>query len=85
MRQDSTSTLSALASFATLQHILTTRRHEGSVKAAMTFEAFEIELGHAVRGLENELKAAGLARYDVDADAVLSARSETAIIFVHIH
>ena len=71
MRQDSTSTLSDLASFATLQHILTARRHEGSVEAAVTFEAFEVELGHAARSLENELKAADLARYDVDTDAVL--------------
>jgi hypothetical protein len=37
----------------------------------MTFEAFEVEFGHAVRGLENELKAADLARDDVDADAVM--------------
>ena len=37
----------------------------------MTFEEFEVELGQAVRGLENELKAADLARYDVDADAVI--------------
>jgi len=37
----------------------------------MTFEAFEVELGQAVRSLENELKAADLARYDVDAEAVL--------------
>ena len=37
----------------------------------MTFEAFEVELGQAVRGLENELKAADLARYDVDANAVM--------------
>jgi hypothetical protein len=71
MRQDTTSTLSDLASFANLQNILTARRHEGSAEAAMTFEAFEVELGQAVRGLENELKAADLARYDVDADAVL--------------
>lgn len=71
MRQDSTSTVSGLASFATLQHLLTARRHEGSAEAAMTFEAFEVELDHAVRGLENELKALDLARYDVDAAAVL--------------
>ena len=37
----------------------------------MTFEAFEVELGQAVRGLENELKAADLARYDVNANAVM--------------
>jgi hypothetical protein len=71
MRQDNTSTLSGLASFAKLQGLLTARRHEGCAEAPMTFEAFEVELGHAVRGLENELKAADLARYDVDADAVL--------------
>ena len=37
----------------------------------MTFEAFEVELGHAVRDLENERQAADLARYDVAADAVI--------------
>jgi hypothetical protein len=42
----------------------------------MTFEVFEVELGHAVRSLENELKAADLARYDVDAEAVLVAGKE---------
>jgi hypothetical protein len=71
MRQDNTSTLSGLASFAKLQGLLTARRHEGCAEAKMTFEAFEVALGHAVRGLENELKAADLARYDVDADAVI--------------
>src|SRR4029450_1677022 len=71
MRQDSTSALAGLASFAKLQDLLTARRHEGCAEATMTFEAFEVELGHAVRGLENELKAADLARYDVDANAVM--------------
>src|SRR5262249_12751173 len=68
MRQDNTSTLSGLASFAKLQGLLTARRHEGCAEAKMTFEAFEVELGHAVRGLENELKAADLARYEVDTE-----------------
>jgi hypothetical protein len=71
MRQDNTSTLSGLASFAKLQGLLTARRHEGCAEAKMTFEAFEVALGHAVRSLENELKAADLARYDVGADAVI--------------
>ena len=71
MRQDTTSTLSGLASFAILQNLLAARRHAGSEAAKMTFEAFEVELGQAVRGLENELKAADLARYDVDVDVVL--------------
>jgi hypothetical protein len=54
-----------------LENLLTARRLEGSPEAIMTFEAFEVELGHAVRGLENALKAIDLARYDVDADAVM--------------
>ena len=37
----------------------------------MTFEAFEVELGHAVRDLENERQAADL-RYDVAADAAIA-------------
>jgi len=71
MRQDTTSALSDLASFAKLQDLLAARRKADGVVAQMTFEAFEVELGQAVRGLENELKAADLARYDVDATAVI--------------
>jgi len=71
MRQDTTSALAGLASFAKLQDVLAARSHEGCAVAKMTFEAFEVELGQAVRGLETELKAADLARYDVDADAVM--------------
>src|SRR5712692_2468502 len=71
MRQDTTSALSGLASFAKLQELLAARSHAGSVEAMMPFETFEVELGKAVRGLENELKSADLARYDVEADAVL--------------
>src|SRR5262245_52524318 len=71
MCQDTTFTLSGLASFAKLQGLLTARRHEGCTEAKMTFEAFEVELGHAVRDLENELKAADLARDDVAAAAVI--------------
>src|SRR5262244_4448664 len=76
MRQDTTSALSGLTSFARLQDLLTARSHEGSAEALMTFEAFEVELGHAVRGLENELKAADLSRYDLDADAVIVGGTE---------
>ena len=71
MRQNNTSALSGLASFAKLQGLLTARRNEGCAEAKMTFEAFEVALGQAVRGLENELKSVDLARYDVDADAVM--------------
>jgi len=71
MGQDNTSALAGLASFAKLQNLLAACSHEGSAEAMMTFEAFEVALGKAVRDLENELKAAALARYDVDVDAVL--------------
>ncbi len=71
MPQNTTSALSGLASFENLEGLLAARRVEGSPEAMMTFEAFEVELGHAVRSVENELKAADLARYDVDADAVM--------------
>lgn len=69
MSQDTTSALSELARFAPLQDLLVARRHPGSEEAQRTFEAFEVQLGHAVRGLENELQAADLARYDVEAEA----------------
>jgi hypothetical protein len=76
MTQDIMSTLSGLASFAKLQEFLMARSQEGSPEATLTFEAFEVELGHAVRGLENELKAADLSRYDLDADAVIVGGTE---------
>src|SRR5262249_27542430 len=71
MRQDTTSALAGLASFAKLQDLLAARSQEGCAEGKMTFEAFEVALGHAVRGLENELKAADLARYDVEATVVM--------------
>jgi hypothetical protein len=61
MPQDTTSALSGLASFEILEGLLAARRVEGSPEVMMTFEAFEIELGHAVRRVENELKASDLA------------------------
>src|SRR6266702_3505447 len=60
MRQNNTSALSGLASFAKLQGLLTASRDEGCAEAKMTFEAFEVALGQAVRGLENELKSVDL-------------------------
>ena len=71
MRQDNMSALSGLASFTQLQGLLAARSQEGCAVGKRTFEAFEVALGQAVRGLENELKAADLARYDVEADAVM--------------
>jgi hypothetical protein len=71
MRQDTTSALAGLASFAKLQGLLAARSNEDCAEGQMIFEVFEVELGQAVRGLENELKAADLARYDVDANAVM--------------
>lgn len=71
MRENNTSALAGLASFAKWQGLLMARRNEGCAEAKMTFEACEVALGQAVRGLENERKAADLARYDVDADAVM--------------
>src|SRR5262245_16345342 len=71
VRQNTTSALSGLASCVRLQDLLTARSQESSAVASMTFEAFEAELGQAVRSLENELKAADLAGYEVDAEAVL--------------
>ena len=65
------SALSGPASFVRLQDVLTARSQDGFAAAPMTFEAFEVEIGHAVRSLEHELKAADLARSDVDAEAVL--------------
>jgi hypothetical protein len=53
MTQDNMSALSGLASFAKLEELLKARSQEGSTEATLTFEAFEVELGHAMRSLEN--------------------------------
>jgi len=71
MPQDIMPALSGLDSFEQLESLLAARRLDGSPEAMMTFEAFEVELGQAMRRLENERKAVDLARYDVDADAVM--------------
>jgi hypothetical protein len=71
MRQNTMSALAGLASFAQWQDVLAPRSHEGCAEGKRTCEACEGELGHAVRGLANALKAADLARDDVDADAVM--------------
>jgi hypothetical protein len=76
MTQDNMSALSGLASFAKLEELIEARSQEGSTEATLTFEAFEVELGHAIRSLENDLKAIDLARYDMDADAVIVGGQE---------
>ncbi len=76
MTQDNMSALSGLASFAKLEELIEARSQEGSTEATLTFEAFEVELGHAMRSLENDLKAIDLARYDMDADAVIVGGQE---------
>ena len=76
MTQDTTSELSSLASFATLQELVAARGQEGTPEAILTFEAFEVQLGHAMRNVENDLKAIDLARYDIDADAVIVGGQE---------
>ena len=76
MAQDTMSALSGLASFAKLEELLKARSQEGSTEATLTFEAFEVDLGHAMRHVENELKAMDLARYDIDAEAVIVGGQE---------
>ena len=76
MIQNNTSALSGLASFAKLEALLAARSQEGAAEATLTFEAFEVELGRAMRSLENDLKAIDLARYDIDADAVIVGGQE---------
>ena len=71
MDTNTTNDLSNLASFAKMQQLVTARHGEGTSEAAMTFEEFELELGRVTRELEKELKAAGLGRYDVEAETVL--------------
>ena len=76
MTQDNMSALSGLASFAKVEELLAGRSQEGSTEAILTFEAFEVQLGQAMRNVENELKAIDLARYDIDAEAVIVGGKE---------
>jgi hypothetical protein len=69
--RDITTALAGLASFAELEQLLKARLTDGSREADMTFEAFEQELGQTMRGLESDLKAADLSRYDVDAGVIV--------------
>ena len=71
MPQDTMPALFGLDSFERLEKLLAARRVDGSPEATMTFEAFEVELAQVMRRFENELKAADLARYDVDAEAIM--------------
>lgn len=71
MPQDTMPALSGLDSFEQLENLLGARPLDGSPEAAMTFEAFEVELAQVMRRFENELKAADLARYDVDAETLM--------------
>lgn len=71
MSQDTTSVLLGLTSFANLQTLWAARGDEGCAQAQLSFEAFEEQLGQALRSVENDLKALDLARYDVNAEAVI--------------
>jgi len=62
----SSAELADLQSMAALQSFL--RRRRGPTE---TFEQFELELGRVMRGVECELKAAELARYDVVEQAIV--------------
>lgn len=71
MPQDTMPALSGLDRFEQLENLLGARRLDGSPEAAMTFEAFEVELAQVMRRFEHELKAADLARDDVDAETLM--------------
>jgi hypothetical protein len=62
--------LSSLTSFAKLQELLEHRRSQ-PVSELEPFEAFERELGEMLNEVACDLKSADLARYDVEADAIV--------------
>ena len=64
-----------LPSFARLSRFVGERRQIGPSPEA-TFEAYEKELGRLMRAMENEVKAAELARYDVEAEVVMVGGAE---------
>ena len=68
MEQRPDASLSDSSSFVKLCDFLESRR---SAEPGGDFEQFERELAEHMHAVENEIKATELARYDVDADAIL--------------
>jgi hypothetical protein len=70
MKNNTSLTISNLASFAKLEQFLTARRESFTAESEMNFEEFEVSLSQIANEIENEIKAHELARYDVKAPEI---------------
>jgi hypothetical protein len=66
VKDNTSSTISNLASFAKIERFLAARRDTSSTESEMSFEEFEVTLSQMAHEVENEIKAEELARYDVN-------------------
>jgi hypothetical protein len=65
MKNNTSSTITNLASFAKMERFLTARRDSSTAESEMSFEEFEVSLSQIAHEVENEIKADELSRYDV--------------------
>ena len=70
MKDNTSLTISDLASFAKLEQFLSARRDSCTAESEMSFEEFEVSLSQIAHEIENELKAQELARYNVKASEI---------------
>ena len=71
MKNTNALTISNLASFAKLEQFMKARRESSTEESEMNFETFEVSLSVLAHDIENEIKANELARYDVEAPAIV--------------
>ena len=65
MKDNTSSTISNLAGFAKMERFIAARRDSSSTESELSFEEFEVSLSQITHEIENEIKAAELARYNV--------------------
>ena len=65
MKDNTSITVTNLASFEKLEQFMAARRETSTAESKMSFEEFEISLSQIAREVENEIKAEELSRYDV--------------------
>ena len=70
MKDNTSLTISNLASFAKLERFLTARRESYTAESEMNFEEFEVSLSQIAHEIENEIKAHELAHYEVRASEI---------------
>jgi hypothetical protein len=71
VKDNTSSTISNLASFEKLERSLTARRNSSIAESELSFEEFEVSLRQIAHEVENEIKAHELSRYDVVVPEIL--------------